>query len=103
MFAVVVYHQTTTGLLNDASPALDQASRAWIDYLASRPGFVEFLSLGNAGADRVVAVSLWASEADFRTGVADPASNAARAGFAGLFTSLTPEFMNVLEYRRAEA
>jgi heme-degrading monooxygenase HmoA len=102
MFAVAVYHRTTPGLLRDGSPAaLGSASRTWIDFLARQPGFVEFISLANARADRVVAVSLWQSEEDFRRAAGQPDSAAARAGFAGLFTEVTPEFMTVEEYRRA--
>jgi heme-degrading monooxygenase HmoA len=99
VFSVIVFHAVTPGFLPEGRARLDAATRAWADYLAARPGFVEFASL-IASNERVVATSIWRSEADFRAILADPQSDAVRAGFAGMFTSLTPEFFTVSEYRR---
>jgi heme-degrading monooxygenase HmoA len=101
MYAVVVYHETQPGLLKGDTAALDRATETWIAYLARQPGFVEFISLGNAGADRVVAVSLWESAEHFQRVLADPASETARAAFGDAFVSLTPEFLDVRAHRRA--
>ena len=99
MFAAIVTHAVKPGILDGDRSALDRANAAWIEYCASRPGFVEFVTLANR-SDRVIAVSLWESEAAFKAAIADPASQAARAGFAGMFAGLTPEFLDVTAYRR---
>ncbi len=102
MFAAVVFHDVTPGFLPEGRARLDAATRSWADYLAARPGFVEFSSLVKSD-QRVVAVSIWRTETDFQAMLVDPDNNAVRAGFAGMFASLAPEFFDVSEYRRGEA
>jgi hypothetical protein len=102
VFAAIVYHVVNPEFMAGESARLDAASRAWGDYLAARPGFVEYVSL-RGGKDRAIALTLWRSEVDFKAMLADPGSNAARAAFAGMFSNLTPEFLAVTGYRRAES
>jgi heme-degrading monooxygenase HmoA len=75
----MIQHDMQPGALADRRAEFEEASRPWHAFLRAHAGFRQFLVLGDAGADRMVAISLWESEADFQAVFANPAARAASA------------------------
>lgn len=102
MYAVMIVHPMQPGVLGSERERVLEASRPWQDFLSRQPGFREFLVLGNAAEDEMVAISLWDSAEDFQAVFAQPDRDAAAAQLMLLFTGPTaPKFYDVLAAERS--
>ena len=101
MYAAMIVHPMQPGVLSSERDRVLAASRPWQDFLSRQPGFREFLILGDAAQDELVAVSVWDSEADFQAAFAQPDRDAAAAQLLPLFARPTaPRFFDVLAAER---
>lgn len=101
MYAVMIVHPMRPGVLGSERERVLEASRPWQDFLSRQPGFREFLILGNAADDEMVAVSVWDSAEHFQAAFAQPDRDAAAAQLMPLFAAATaPRFYDVLANER---